>query len=186
MSRADRRPWWRLNRWGLLGLAIALVVGGVPMLQPLIAQQWDEHHPVAAGPSGAVVYRGTTIRVVGSAIRADVPPSFAGGDPSPAPAGTAVLALTLGFAVSAAASDQLAGCELTVVDTRGRRFDTDGTGVMKASQYALCTPADDDTDLTKPYSTTSYFLLPRGTEPASVEVRIGLTDRLARLPLTSP
>lgn len=186
MSGENRRPWWRLNRWGLLGLAIALVVGGVPMLRPLIAQQWDEHHPVAAGPSGEVVYRGATIRVVGSSIRADVPPSFAGGDPSPAPAGTEVLALTLGFAVSPPATDQLAGCELTVVDTRGRRFDTDGTGVIKASQYALCTPADADADRTKPYSTTSYFLLPRGAKPASVEVRIGVTDRLARLPLESP
>jgi hypothetical protein len=186
MTGADRRPWWQLKRWGLAALAIAIVIGAVPILRPLISQQWTEAHPVTAGASGSVVYEGATIRVVGSSIREDVPPSFDGADPSPAPTGTQVLELTLGFSASPPASDRLAGCELTVVDSRGRRFDVDGTGVFGVSQFSLCTPADDDVDATEPYSATSYFLLPRGTIAVAVEVRIGVTDRLARLPLTAP
>lgn len=183
---AERAPWWQLNRWGIVLLAVALVVGAVPVLRPLIVQQWTRAHPVSADSTGSVDYQGATIRVVGSSIRASIPPSFEGGDPTPAPASTEILTLTLGFEVGAPASDRLAGCRLTVLDTTGHRFDADETGVLGVSQFALYTPADSETDATRPYSATSYFLLPGGAKPASVEVRIGLTDLSARLPLSIP
>jgi hypothetical protein len=186
MTATAPRPWWRLNRWGIAALAVVVVIGAVPVLRPLIQQQWKQAHPVSAGAAGSVVYQGATIRVVGSSIRDGVPPSFAGGDPSPAPTGTEILALTLGFSAAAPASESLAGCKLTVLDSTGRRFDADGTGVIGVSQFGLCTPSDSTTDTSKPYSATSYFLLPSGTEPTSVEVQIGVTDRSARLSLSSP
>jgi hypothetical protein len=147
--------WWRSNRWGLALLPVALVTAAVASSSRVQDYWWDKgfhdaqragsdgvaHLDQAVGPPGSLYRVDTRVRLVGAERTTSVPGRVTGETTTATlPRGGALWRLRLHF--DAAPSVVMTGCQVALVDHRGRRFEsnrddvrTDGTLPLQ-----LCAP----------------------------------------------
>ena len=183
------KGWWRRNLWGLIALLPVLALALGPSVKDALDtyNRVDAHEAVLPGADGWVSYADVRWRLVGFEPATDLKTSD--DQPFQPPANTKVWRATITVdAGDKWATDKyvVAGCNLGLEDSEGRRFTANPTelsGSAAGRRVATCSPEDDDTPT--PWEVEIYFVLPESAQPAAVRIlRATELPRYARFPVS--
>jgi hypothetical protein len=170
------RGWWRRNLWGLLAL-LPLTVGVIAINADLLVKQnltMQPREPIVGGLGESVHYGDATVRLV-SLTQVEPNEGLVGYDGSLAPGLTIWQGI---FDVDPDTEDSLIrSCAPTIEDGQGRQYGNypnelrgGQKGALSGLQADSLGDLDADEARAKPYTSTSYFVLPTGNNPAGVRV----------------
>jgi len=169
-SVARPRGWWRRNLWALLALPVLLL--GLPGMNYGLLYERNvtlmPREPIPGTIGHPVQYADARLRLV-SVEQVEPTPEVVGRTHT-LPAGLVIWRSVM--AVEAPPESNIILAEIELEDAAGRRYSNSPSELHGFDTFRLTGLSPDSVDNPRPnpYTSTSYFVLPEGTQPVALRI----------------